>query len=151
METMTATTLQRVADGFEAFRTAAGFTALHDEADYARALALVEAILDATRNTADREDASHPLAALLDFLIPAIHDYESTHYSVPKAAPHEVLRFLMEQHGLTQSQLPEVGNQSVVSQVLAGKRTLNLRQITRLCARFGVGADVFLPQPQVLP
>ena len=48
-------------------------------------------------------------------------------------------------HGLTQAQVPEVGNQSVVSQVLAGKRQLNTRQIARLCARFGVGAGAFIP------
>ena len=36
----------------------------------------------------------------------------------------------MQEHGLNQSDLPEVGTQSVVSAVLAGKRSLNLRQVT---------------------
>lgn len=150
METLTTAALKRIARHFEDFRTAAGFAAIHDETDYERALALVEAIMDATRGSADREDAAHPLSALLDFLVPAIRDYEAAYHAVPDAAPHEVLRFLMEQHGLTQSQLPEVGNQSVVSQVLAGKRALNARQIARLCARFGVGADAFLPHDEAL-
>ena len=48
------------------------------------------------------------------------------------------LAFLMEQHGLRQSDLPEVGAQSVVSAVLSGKRELNLRQTQALARRFGV-------------
>ena len=67
--------------------------------------------------------------------------------ALPEATPVQALRFLMTQHGLSQSQLPEVGNQSVVSQVLAGQRQLNVRQIARLCQRFGVGPGVFMPGP----
>jgi len=44
----------------------------------------------------------------------------------------------MEQHGLRQCDLPEVGAQSVVSAVLAGKRSLNLRQARALAQRFQV-------------
>ena len=48
----------------------------------------------------------------------------------------------MEEHGLRQSDLPEVGAQSVVSAVLAGKRQLNLRQVKALANRFSVPLDV---------
>ncbi|HQQ70516.1 MAG TPA: transcriptional regulator, partial [Alicycliphilus sp.] len=65
-------------------------------------------------------------------------------HPMPDATPAQAMRFLMEQHGLSQSQLPEVGNQSVVSQVLAGHRQLNVRQIARLCQRFGVGPGLFV-------
>ena len=44
----------------------------------------------------------------------------------------ELLRELMAEHGIRQSDLPEVGTQSVVSEVLAGKRGLNLRQVKAL-------------------
>ena len=67
----------------------------------------------------------------------------------------QVLASLMQEHGLTQAQVPEVGSQGVVSEVLAGKRQLNTRQLntrqlnTRqlaaLCRRFSVLADVLLP------
>ena len=53
-------------------------------------------------------------------------------------------RRLQEQHELRQSELPEVGSQGVVSQVLSGKRQLNARQIAALRRRFGVPADVLL-------
>jgi HTH-type transcriptional regulator/antitoxin HigA len=55
-----------------------------------------------------------------------------------------MLRFLMDQHGLTQSDLPEIGSQGVVSEILSGKRELNVRQIRALTERFGIGADAFL-------
>ena len=59
-----------------------------------------------------------------------------------------MLRFLMEQHGLSQSDLPEIGSQGVVSEILSGRRLLNARQITVLVARFGVSADLFIePAP----
>jgi HTH-type transcriptional regulator/antitoxin HigA len=47
----------------------------------------------------------------------------------------------MEQHGLRQCDLPEVGAQSVVSAVLSGKRDLNLRQVQAVAKRFGVAMD----------
>jgi HTH-type transcriptional regulator/antitoxin HigA len=49
----------------------------------------------------------------------------------------------MMEHGLKQSDLPEVGNQSVVSQILSGARELNVRQINSLAKRFKVPAGVF--------
>jgi HTH-type transcriptional regulator/antitoxin HigA len=51
----------------------------------------------------------------------------------------------MEEHDLTQSDLPEIGSQGVVSEILAGKRDLNVRQIAQLAERFGVSPVVFMP------
>jgi HTH-type transcriptional regulator/antitoxin HigA len=50
----------------------------------------------------------------------------------------------MAQQSLRQSDLPEVGPQSVVSEVLRGKRQLNVRQISRLAKRFKLPAEVFM-------
>ena len=50
----------------------------------------------------------------------------------------------MKEHDLTQGNLPEVGSQGVVSEVLNGKRRLNVRQILALSHRFGVAPAVFL-------
>lgn len=139
--------LTDVIAGFEAFRSAAGFGAIRNEAEYARALALVESIFDATRGTPEREDPSHPLMLLLGLVGPAIEAYESKLCPLPDASPREVVRLLMEQNGLVQKDLPEIGNQSVVSQFLAGKRRLNARQIAALAARFHLSADIFLERP----
>ena len=56
----------------------------------------------------------------------------------------QALQFLIEQHGLSQSQLPAIGSQGVVSEVLAGKRALNLRQVKALAARFAVSPATFI-------
>ena len=56
-----------------------------------------------------------------------------------------MLRFLLDQHGLTQTDLAaEIGGQSVVSEILSGKRAINARQAKALAARFGVSAVAFL-------
>ncbi|AOB29696.1 hypothetical protein AKI39_01880 [Bordetella sp. H567] len=136
--------LAEVARSYGEFRAVAGVGAIRNETDYDRALTLIEAILDETRDTPAREDAAHPLADLLDLLTAAVHEYEADHHSIPASSPRDVLRFLMDQHGLTQSDLPEVGSQSVISEILAGRRSFNTRQIAALVSRFHVGADAFI-------
>ena len=89
-------------------------------------------------------DEQHPLYTLLDTLGTLIHAYEEEHHPIPACSGADVLRFLMEEHGLTQSDLPEVGSQGVVSEILRGKRELNARQIRALATRFHVSPAVFI-------
>ncbi|WP_174839728.1 helix-turn-helix domain-containing protein [Solimonas terrae] len=145
MGAMNKAELTRITRGFKGFVEVAGFGAIRTEADYDRALAIVEAIMDATRGKPERENAKHPMNALLDLLTPAIEEYEARVHPVAAMPPGEILRGLMKEHGLRQSDLPEIGNQSVVSQILAGKRQLNARQIGALAKRFKMTADAFLP------
>ena len=70
--------------------------------------------------------------------------YEQEHHAVPHSAPVDTLRFLMQQHGLTQGDLPEIGSQGVVSEMLSGKRHLNVRQIQALSERFRVLPTLFM-------
>jgi len=144
MEAPMSVKLVQVANAFNTFRHLAGFGPITNEDEYDRAMALAGEILDATRGTPQREDATHPLSRLLDWITPAIRAYEAEHFPMPDVEPRAVLQFLMTQHGLSQSDLPEVGNQSVVSQILSGRRALNTRQIAALVARFGVSADAFI-------
>lgn len=55
-----------------------------------------------------------------------------------------MLRFLMEEHDLAQSDLSEVGSQGIVSEILNGKRELNVRQIRALAKRFHVSPAAFI-------
>ncbi|MCU7648747.1 helix-turn-helix domain-containing protein [Pseudomonas piscis] len=108
------------------------------EADYdALALALDE-LLDIMG-----ENEDHPLASLVDIIGDWIEAYDEEHRPIPTVSGVEVLRSLMREHGLTQSDLPGVGAQSVVSEVLSGKRQLNLRQVRWLSERFKVAMEVF--------
>lgn len=76
MEAITAKKLHAIERDWKAFSETAGIRALRTEAEYDRALALVEAILDRTRNRSEREDMTYPLNELLAFLAPAIEAYE---------------------------------------------------------------------------
>ncbi|MDP3423577.1 MAG: hypothetical protein Q8S32_07420 [Burkholderiaceae bacterium] len=40
--------------------------------------------------------------------------------------------------------LPDIGSQGVVSEILAGKRELNLRQVRALAQRFAVSPATFV-------
>jgi HTH-type transcriptional regulator / antitoxin HigA len=74
-----------------------------------------------------------------------VEDYDNVHHVVQDAAQHEVLRFLLDQHNLKQGDLAnEIGGQSVVSEILHGKRDINARQAKALAIRFGVSPAVFL-------
>lgn len=99
-------------------------------------------LLELMMNTPDAPD--NPYNGLMDFLGYLIEQYENQHYPISKASGVEVLKFLMEQHGLTQHDLrDEIGTQGVVSEVLNGKRDLNKRHIELLSKRFNISPSVF--------
>ena len=73
-----------------------------------------------------------------------VERYEQERYPIPPAGPADVLRFLLEQNGLSQRDIaPELGSESTVSLVLSGKRQLNRDHIARLRRRFSVSPAVF--------
>jgi HTH-type transcriptional regulator/antitoxin HigA len=82
----------------------------------------------------------------IELLTLLIERFEDEHYAIPKASPADVLRFLLNQHGLKQRDLAaELGGESVVSEVLSGKRKLNAAHIEQLSRRFHVSPAVFFP------
>jgi HTH-type transcriptional regulator / antitoxin HigA len=112
---------------------------LRNEQEYDRAVERLNRLLDEVGT-----DEQHPLYTLLDTLGTLIHAYEEEHHPIPECSGVDVLRFLMEEHDLTQSDLPEIGSQGVVSEILRGKRELNVRQIRALAKRFHVSPGVFI-------
>lgn len=86
----------------------------------------------------------HPLYGLLDTLGTLIHAYEEEHFPIPESSGAEILRFLMDENGMTQSDLPEVGSQGVVSEILNNKRELNVRQIRILAKKFKISPAAFV-------
>lgn len=110
-----------------------------DERDYDALVASVDELLGIIG-----DDEGHPLVSLMTHLADLIEQYDLAHRPRPRATGEEVLRYLMEEHRLKQTDLPELGTQSVVSELLAGKRKLNLRQIRFLVGRFAVPAEAFI-------
>lgn len=137
---MNALAVRELAAHFDALTREIPLRPVRSDADHAAAVAALERLLDA-----GAADESHPLADLAATLGELIGDYEGRQPR-PQVSGVEMLRFLMEQHGLTQRDLPEIGSQGVVSEVLSGKRALNLRHARRLAERFGAGIEAFLPR-----
>ncbi len=73
-----------------------------------------------------------------------IETYEFQNYPDIEGYPINALKTLMEEHGLKQSDLPEIGSQGVVSEIISGKRQLNVRQLKLLSERFKVSPVVFV-------
>jgi len=113
---------------------------LHSEKEYNEAVAVVDKILDEIG-----QNEAHPLADLAEALALFIHSYEAEHFPLSESTGPEILKSLMEEHGLKQSDLPEIGSQGVISEILSGKRELNIRQIARLAKRFAVSPAAFIP------
>lgn len=112
---------------------------IRDEAYYGRMADLLEALLEEAAG-----DESHPAMGLADSVGDLVEDYEREHHPLPDATGAQALKLLMEQYGLKQDDLPEVGSQGVVFEMLSGKRELNIRQVRALAERFGVSSATFI-------
>jgi HTH-type transcriptional regulator/antitoxin HigA len=81
---------------------------------------------------------------LIHLLTVLVEDYEARNFPVPDADPLAIVRHLMEAHRLRQKDLVDVfGTESIVSDVLNGKRELTKVHIRRLSQRFQVSPSVF--------
>ena len=84
------------------------------------------------------------IESLIDTLGTLVKDYEDRNIPEPSADLIDCLRFLMEEHNLNLSDLPEMGSQEVVSDILSGKKPLTVTQIKALSERFNVSPAVFV-------
>lgn len=115
------------------------FSVPHNEKDYNNLVNLLDRLIDEVGN-----NESHPLSSLMETIGSLIEAYESQNYLDIEGDPINVLKALMEEHGLKQSDLPEIGSQGVVSEIISGKRQLNVRQLKLLSERFKVSPVVFV-------
>src|SRR5215472_10487088 len=112
---MSATLVRETQAAYRRLRRFVPLGVLRSERDYRKAVAILDEIIDKVG-----QDERHPLADLAEALAMFIHSYEETHAKIREATGPEVLRSLMEEHHLTQSGLPEIGSQGVVSEILSG-------------------------------
>ena len=112
---------------------------IHTEKQYNRTVKMLDELIDEVSEKRDPVKES-----LIDTLGTLIKDYEDRNIKEPMGDPIGVLKYLLEEHGLNQSDLQEIGSQGVVSEILNGKRKLNLRQVTALSKKFSVSPSVFI-------
>lgn len=98
---------------------------LKTEEDYNLALERLEEIFHAPINSPEGDEAE-----VLSILI---EKFEDEHYPIEAPNPLEAIMFRMEQMDMKKKDLAEViGYKSRVSEILSGKRKLNLNMIRRL-------------------
>lgn len=112
---------------------------LRTEEQYKKAVKLLDQLIDQVS-----EKPNDTLDSLIDLLGTLIEDYENKHVPEPAGDPIASLKYFMEEHNLRQCDLPEIGGEGVVSEILNGKRSLDVAQIKELSKRFKVSPAVFV-------
>jgi HTH-type transcriptional regulator / antitoxin HigA len=113
---------------------------IDSDAEFARARALVDQLWESD----DPTDI-----ARLQAQARLIAAYEESKW--PRRPPNtaELIRHLMDQHGLTRADMvPILGTPSRVSEVLRGKKGLSMAMVQRLRTRFQIPADLLIPPPR---
>jgi len=109
---------------------------IKNKRDYKRALKSLEAVFDETKGN---------LAEYAETLTVLIEHYESENFPIKESSGVEVLKFLMTQNDIKQKDLVGiVGSKSTVSEILNGKRPLNLQHIKALAHKFNVKPATFV-------
>ena len=113
---------------------------VHDEA-------LNERFIDVLRKLDARwDELSSDERKLHELLVLIIQDFEKRTYKVRAATPIEVIEELMAASNLKNKDLVGIfATESVVSEILNGKRGLTVEHIKRLSERFNVSPAVFFP------
>ena len=112
---------------------------IHTKSQYTRVVNILDNLIDEVNKKSDPVKES-----LIDTLGTLIKDYEDRTINEPVGDPIGTLKYLIEEHKLNQRDLKEICSQCVISEILNGKRKLNLRQIVELSKRFAVSPSVFI-------
>ncbi len=115
------------------------FSVPHSEREYLALVKTLDSLVDEIGN-----NQKHKLAPVMETIGKLIENYENQVYPINESSPINALKYLIHEHGLKQSDLKEIGSQGVVSEVLTGKRALNLDQIKKISKRFHVSPLVFI-------
>jgi HTH-type transcriptional regulator / antitoxin HigA len=107
------------------------------ETQYDRYAEVLHSLVMEKNNTAE----TRHYIQLLTVLIEA---WDNAHHAIENASPVEVLQTLLAANNLKQKDLASIlGTESIVSEILKGKRKLTTVHIARLSKRFKVSPAVF--------
>ena len=112
---------------------------IRNEGELEQAIARLD---DLDRRDQDLTPEERELAELYTALIEA---YEERHYPVPHAPPHEFLRSLLVERGLTQAGIAHLlGGSGHTSEILSAKRSISKAQAKKLAGFFNLPAELFI-------
>lgn len=133
------TSLPEIARAWVVFQDYTGLRPIRDEADFQRIQTLANTLADAVG-----DDEDHPLYSLFSIVLEMMEHWEDEHVEIAPAPPREVLRHLLEVNNLKQKDLAEIASQTLVSDILAGRREISKRLAKSLAARFHVDVSAFI-------
>jgi HTH-type transcriptional regulator / antitoxin HigA len=116
-----------------------GYLSIRNEDEYEQAIERLNNLIDEIGT-----NEQHPLYNFLDTLGTLIEAYERERYSIPNCSGSEVLAYLIEEHKLGLSDLPEIGTSQTIEAILNKHQALTLSQIQQLAQRFKVQPQIFL-------
>ena len=120
------------------FQRDVGLRVIRNEANYERVVEIADTLADIV------EDEGHELYSMYELALELIEHWENEHVRIPDAEPKEVLRFLIDQNDLKQKDLEEIASQTLISDILAGRRAISKRLAKLLAERFNVEVTAFL-------
>lgn len=104
-----------------------------------RAEEIITRLLNKGENLSPEEEK------LLDLVSDLVEKYEDEHYPFPDVPPNEILKFIMEQRDLKQSDLLHIfGSSGIASEVVGGKRSISKAQAKKLAEYFKVSVELFI-------
>ncbi|HEY2329255.1 MAG TPA: transcriptional regulator [Verrucomicrobiae bacterium] len=113
---------------------------IHDAVDYANVAEVADAMaLHQDDFTADQTD-------YFDLLCSLMEEYDAENVKWPKVRGVDVLKHLLEEHGLAAADLSRIlgGSRNLGAMILRGERNLTLPHVRKLAAHFKVSAEAFV-------
>jgi HTH-type transcriptional regulator / antitoxin HigA len=112
---------------------------ISSEADYDNVVAFLDEITDRMESLNDVR-----YLGLVQLLAQNIAVWEESHVIIPDSSPAEMLGFLMTQHQLKASDLKNLVDQSALSKILRGQRSISKQLAKAFAEKFRVPVSVFL-------
>ncbi|CAN1542232.1 COG5499 Predicted transcription regulator containing HTH domain [Spirosomataceae bacterium] len=113
------------------------------EDDFKRASEIIDNLIDA--DMIEEPDLKHKALNLLDAVTTLAIAYEKKHFPIPTPSPLEAIKQRMVMLNLSQKDVAKYfGGENRVSEVLNGKRNLNLKMIKKLHQNLRIPADILL-------
>lgn len=112
---------------------------VQDDVDLENAREMMDGLAVLDEPTHDQSDYLHVLASLIE-------EYEQKRSAaVPQLGPIDALKFLMDEHRMSASDLGRMlGQRQLGSAILRGTRNLSKAHVQTLAKRFSVRTDLFL-------
>jgi len=93
------TKLEKIANAWPSVKSV--FSVPHSEKEYKRLVKILDSLIDEVGN-----NQNHKLAPAMETIGNLVSHYEEQHYPINDSSPVDVLKYIMQEHELRQSDLP---------------------------------------------